>query len=157
SGFPWRAPSSEDPSLVDVSTHRRRHAMRTTTTNALTHLAPRRGPTTSRGLALVALLALGAGAGCNRDAPANGSGVDATPAGEGAGGRLIPEHGGVMATSAGFTTEVVAQPDGKLLTYVRGPQGPVLDANVRVTVRDSNGAEKPVAVAWDASASAYVG
>lgn len=70
---------------------------------------------------------------------------------------MVPEHGGVVATNAGLTTEVVVQGEGKLVAYLRGPQGPVQDANIRVALRNADGTTRPVAVAWDAQAGGYVG
>ncbi len=103
---------------------------------------------------IAATLATGA---CKRanETPSAQATSTATPPGGGA--SMVPEHGGAVATSGGMVTEVVTQPDGKLLAYVRGPSGPVQDANVRVTVRNADGTSKPVVVAWDAQASAYVG
>ena len=70
---------------------------------------------------------------------------------------MMPEHGGVVATSGGMMSEVVAQADGKLMVYVRGPQGAVREADVKVNIRNADGSTKPVVVAWDGQTNAYVG
>jgi hypothetical protein len=68
------------------------------------------------------------------------------------------EHGGAMALSATLRAEVVAQPDGRVLTYVTNPQGaPVRPSAVRVGLRRPGGGVQSVPVAYDPAARAYVG
>nr|BAL57077.1 hypothetical protein HGMM_F46H12C26 [uncultured delta proteobacterium] len=114
-----------------------------------------------RRFSLFVLLAAVATSGCKKGSPStsppNSNAVPSAPVETNTGPTLIPEHGGVVAASAGLTTEIVTQADGKILAYVRGPQGPVEGASVQVTVRNPDGSSRPIAVAWDAQAGAYVG
>lgn len=78
------------------------------------------------------------------------------PSGAAPGARA--EHGGVTALSANLRAEVVAQPDGRVLTYVTNPQGaPMQPSAVRVGLRRPGGGVQPVPVAYDPAARAYVG
>ena len=131
---------------------------------AVTHGTETEDSMQSRTLILIAAT-LATAAACKKgndaNAPANAAST-ATPTENNANSNaaapaMVAEHGGSVATSGGMITEVVTQPDGRLMAYVRGPQGAVADANVRVTVRNTDGTSRPVVVAWDAQSSAYVG
>lgn len=97
------------------------------------------------------LLALPA---CQRRAADAAPAVVSSDAARGA----LAEHGGVLALSANLRAEVLAQPDGRVLTYVTTPQGaPMQPSSVRVGLRKPDGQVQSVPVAYDPAAHAYVG
>lgn len=70
----------------------------------------------------------------------------------------LAEHGGVLALSANLRAEVLARPDGHVLTYVTTPQGaPMQPSSVRVGMRRPDGRVQSVPVTYDPAAHAYVG
>jgi hypothetical protein len=71
---------------------------------------------------------------------------------------LQPEHGGVVAISAGLSTEVAMLPDGRLAAYLRDAQQRPLTAHqVALQVQRSDGQSVPVAMTYDPALRAYVG
>ncbi|MDB4932416.1 MAG: hypothetical protein JWM10_4900 [Myxococcaceae bacterium] len=87
------------------------------------------------------------------DAPEAGA---VAPSGAAAG--AVAEHGGAMALSAELRAEVVAQPDGRVLTYVTNREGaPMQPSAVRVGLRRPGGRVQSVPVAYDPAVRAYVG
>jgi hypothetical protein len=71
---------------------------------------------------------------------------------------MVPEHGGSVGASAGLVAEVSAQPDGKLVAYLRDAQGaPVTVHEVQLTVRRPDGQAVAVPVTYDETLHGYVG
>ena len=112
------------------------------------------GWTMKRSSLLLSLVLLALPA-CKRRGDADGApGVVPSDAARGA----LAEHGGVLALSANLRAEVLAQPDGRVLTYVTTPQGaPMQPSSVRVGLRKPDGQVQSVPVTYDPAAHAYVG
>jgi hypothetical protein len=90
----------------------------------------------------------------------NRTGDDAavTAAAADAGHGAFAEHGGMLAFAADLRTEVLAQPDGRVMAYLTSPQGvPVQAESVKVGLRKPDGQMQSVPVSYDPVTRAYVG
>lgn len=67
-------------------------------------------------------------------------------------------HGGVLTRVGALRTEIVAQPEGRLLAYVTDDHDAAVRARrVAAAVRRPDGTSVPVAMRFDADANAYAG
>jgi hypothetical protein len=68
------------------------------------------------------------------------------------------EHGGSVAATGAISTEITAEPDGRLVAYVRDPQGQPVQAHaMSVSIRRPDEDPVPVAMTYDAPNHRYVG
>ncbi len=93
-------------------------------------------------------------------APAQPSVVPGEPARPVVQGALrAPRHGGTNIAAGAYQVELVTKHDGTVVAYVAGADGsaPGAGATVQVKLKGTDGAEHPVALAWNAGSARFEG
>lgn len=68
-------------------------------------------------------------------------------------------HGGTVVVAGEYSAEVLGKPDGSVVAYVNGPEGPVqadADLNLKVSLDADDGESHEVILAWNPEVQAYV-
>lgn len=68
-------------------------------------------------------------------------------------------HGGVLIRAGAYDVELITKRDGRVMAYVKATDGTVAAAGTTLTVklRGADGAEHPVALAWDSDSERFEG